>query len=323
MKTLVVGLSLPVAMGSFLRLAAWCESDLGTHGFADSGGVKIHYVTAGSGPLLVLLHGFPDFWYSWRAQIPPLSKHFQVVAVDLRGFNESDKPEGVESYKMEKLVGDVDAVLRHFGKEKAVIVGHDWGGAIAWSFAMSRPEKADRLIVLNLPHPRGLWRELATNPEQQKNSQYARNFQKPDAASRLSPELLSLWVKDPEARAKYIEALRRSSMEGMLNYYKANYPRVEDVAGKAPELPPVKCPVLMFHGLKDQALLPGALNDTWKWLEKDLTLITLPDAGHFVQQDASERVTRGMLEWLIPPAKESSSREPSREQPTEERKARK
>ena len=102
--------------------------DLGDYGFADSDGVKIHYVTAGKGPLVVLLHGFPDFWYTWRDQMPALAKHFQVVAIDLRGYNKSDQPEGVENYAIDKLVGDVEAVVKHFKQEKAIIVGHDWGG---------------------------------------------------------------------------------------------------------------------------------------------------------------------------------------------------
>src|SRR5262249_13367667 len=182
-------------------------------------------VTPGKGPLVVLLHGFPDFWYSWRDQMPELAKHFHVVALDLRGYNLSDKPEGVQNYAMDKLVGDVAAVVTHFKRDKATIVGHDWGGAIAWAFAMAHPEKMDRLVLLNLPPPRGMLRELANNPEQQKNSQYARNFQKPEAAAQVKPELLTFWVKEAEARPKYLEALKRSSMEGMLNYYKANYPR--------------------------------------------------------------------------------------------------
>ena len=270
--------------------------ELGDDGFLDSGGVKLHYVTKGEGPLLVLIHGFPDFWYSWREQIPALSKHFKVVAIDQRGYNKSDQPQGVENYTLDKLVEDVHSVLTHFGREKAVVAGHDWGGIVAWTFAMKYPEKTDRLIILNLPHPKGLARELTNNPEQQKSSQYARDFQKPDAASRLKPEFLVRWVKDPEARKKYIEAFERSSMEGMLNYYKANYPREPYTDTR--NFPPVKCPVLMFHGLKDTALLPGALNDTWKWLEQDLTLITIPSAGHFVQQDASELVTKNMVRWL-------------------------
>ncbi|MFO0845553.1 MAG: alpha/beta hydrolase [Gemmataceae bacterium] len=278
-----------------LLAAAARAAELGKEGFVDSGGVKIHYVTAGEGPLVVLLHGFPDYHYSWRAQVPALSKHFQVVALDLRGYNKSDKPKGVENYKMEKLVGDVEAVLRHFKRKKAVIVGHDWGGAIAWAFAMNHPDKTDRLVILNLPHPNGLTRELANNPEQHKNSAYARNFQK-EEANNIPPELLAAWVKEPDDRKKYVEALGRSSMEGMLNYYKANYPR-PPYKGEA-KLPPVKCRVLMIHGLDDKYLLPGALNDTWKWVEKDLTLITVPGAGHFVHRDKPEFVTRKIVGWL-------------------------
>jgi pimeloyl-ACP methyl ester carboxylesterase len=278
--------------------ASWA-AELGEDGYADSGGVKIHYVTAGKGPLVVLIHGFPDFWYSWRAQMPELAKHFQVVAVDMRGYNLSDKPEGVENYAVTKLVGDIDAVVKHFKQDKAIIVGHDWGGIVAWTYAMTFPDKTDRLVILNLPHPKGLRRELANNPEQQKNSSYAREFQKPDAASKVFPEQLTFWVKDPEAKKKYVEAFKRSSMEGMLNYYKANYPREPYTYNEAEvQFPPVKCPVLMFHGLKDVALLPGALNDTWKWIDNDLTLVTIPEAGHFVQQDAAAKVTRCMVAWL-------------------------
>jgi pimeloyl-ACP methyl ester carboxylesterase len=287
--------TLTLAMLLATSPAALAE-DLGEDGFADSGGVKIHYVTAGKGPLVVMLHGFPDYWYTWRDQMPALAKHFQVVALDLRGYNKSDQPKGVENYTLDKLVGDVVAVIKHFKQEKAVIVGHDWGGAIAWTFAMTQPAMTDRLIILNLPHPRGMLRELANNPEQQKNSEYARNFQQPDAASKVKPEFLVFWVKEPDAQKKYLEALRRSSMEGMLNYYKANYPRAPYQLDR--ELPQVKCPVLMFHGLKDQYLLPGALNDTWKWIDNELTLITIPKAGHFVHRDAADFVTKNMVRWL-------------------------
>jgi hypothetical protein len=126
---------------------------------------------------------------------------------------------------------------------------------------------------------RGLARELANNPQQQKNSAYARGFQLPGAHLILSAKTLSRWVKDPQARARYVEAFKRSNFEAMLNYYKANYPRLPYKEDKSP-IVPVKMPVLMFHGLADTALLPGALNDTWKWLEKDLTLVTIPGAGN-------------------------------------------
>lgn len=270
------------------------------HGFADSADVKIHYVTAGKGPLLIMIHGFPDYWYTWRKQMPALARHFTVVAIDQRGYNKSDQPKGVDEYKLTKLVGDVSAVIDHFKRKKAVIVGHDWGGMVAWSFAMSFPKKTDRLIILNLPHPKGLMRELANNPQQQSNSQYARDFQKPDAAKAVKPESLAFWVTDAAARKKYVAAFKRSSIEGMLNYYKANYPRPPYKKKTAPpEFPQVQCPVLMFHGLKDPYLLAGGLNGTWNWVAKDLTLITLPSAGHFIQQDAPDFVTKRMLKWLV------------------------
>jgi pimeloyl-ACP methyl ester carboxylesterase len=267
------------------------------HGYADSNGVKIHYASLGSGPLVVMIHGFPDFWYSWRDQMQALSTNYQVVAIDQRGYNLSDKPKGVENYDMRLLVGDVLAVVRHLKREKAIIVGHDWGGIVAWTFAMMHPDVTDRLIILNLPHPRGLARELANNPKQQQNSQYARNFQKEGAHLQMKAEDLARWVKDPAARAKYVEAFKKSDFEAMLNYYKRNYPREPYTEDKSPVVK-IKMPVLMIHGLNDTALLAGALNDTWEWLEKDLTLVTIPGANHFVQQDASDLVTRSIKMWL-------------------------
>lgn len=267
------------------------------HDYANSNGVKIHYASLGQGPLVVMIHGFPDFWYTWRDQMQALSANYQVVAIDQRGYNLSDKPKGVENYDMKLLVGDVAAVIKHLGKDKAIIVGHDWGGIVAWTFAMALPQMTDKLIILNLPHPRGLSRELANNPQQQKNSAYARNFQKEGAEKQLTAERLAGWVKDPKAREKYIEAFRRSDFEAMLNYYKQNYPREPYKEDTSPVVK-VKMPVLLIHGLEDTALLAGALNNTWEWVEKDLTLVTIPGASHFVQQDASELVTRSIKMWL-------------------------
>src|SRR6266536_2817473 len=126
------------------------------HGYADSNGVKIHYASLGSGPLVVMIHRFPDFWYTWRDQMEALSDKFQCVAIDQRGYNLSDKPKGVENYDERLLVGDVAAVIRHLGRDKATIVGHDWGGVVAWQFAINVPQMAENLIILNLPHPNGL-----------------------------------------------------------------------------------------------------------------------------------------------------------------------
>lgn len=265
--------------------------------YASHDGVKIHYVTTGSGPLVVMIHGWPDYWYTWRDQMEALAPKYRVAALDLRGFNLSDQPKGVENYDMKLLVGDVAAVIKDAGASSAIIVGHDWGGMISWNLAMAHPEMVEKLIILNLPHPRALARELVHNPEQAKNSQYARNNQQPDAASKLTAAGLAGWVKDPIARAKYVEAFKKSDFEAMMNLYKANFPRAPYSEDPSPVVK-VKAPVLQFHGLADTALLAGALNDTWKYLEKDWTLVTVPGASHFVQQDASELVTRTILAWL-------------------------
>ena len=270
-----------------------------SHHYANNDGVKIHYVTAGeAGPLVVMIHGFPDFWYSWNDQIKALQSTHRVAAIDQRGYNRSDKPKGLENYAIPKLVSDVAAVIRDVGETKAVIVGHDWGGMVAWTFAMTKPEMTDRLAVLNLPHPKGLNRELANNPAQQRNSQYARAFQLPGAHKLLNAERLAGWVKGEAKRAKYIKAMKRSDFEAMLNYYKRNYPKppYEEDASEPVRL---KMPVLLIHGLDDQALLHGALNRTWEWLDADLTLMTIPGAGHFVHHDKPTLVSRTLKMWLL------------------------
>ena len=287
-------LMLPIIL-SAVPAAGDIESKV-THGYADSNGVKIHYASLGQGPLIVMIHGFPDYWYTWRDQMEALSDKFQCVAIDQRGYNLSDKPKGVENYNMRLLVGDVIAVIHALGKERAIIVGHDWGGAVAWQLALNAPQVTEKLIILNLPHPRGLSRELANNPAQQKASAYARTFQTPEAT--MTAEQLTFWVKDPEVRKKYLEAFQRSDIQAMLNYYKANYPCEPYVEDKSPVVR-TKMSVLMIHGLGDTALLSDALNNTWDWMGQDLTLITIPGASHFVQQDASELVSKSMRMWLL------------------------
>jgi epoxide hydrolase 4 len=269
-----------------------------THKFADSNGVKIHYAHAGSGPLIVFLHGFPDFWYSWRHQMQALASEYTVAALDTRGYNLSDKPVGVDQYDMALLVADVAAVIRSEGRKKAIIVGHDWGGAIAWSFAAHMPEMTDKLVIVNLPHMTGLMRELMReDSEQHRNSQYARNFQRPDSHLALTPEILANIVapRDPEARETYVAAFEKSSIDAMMNYYRRNYPREPY---QTPQFPRIKADVLQFHGLGDTALLAPALNNTWEHLDGTWTLVTLPGVGHWSHHEAAETVTKTIRGWL-------------------------
>lgn len=310
----MVAATLVVMIADTRRLAAQSADvfDRVEHRYADSGGVRIHYaflaseagdVAASSGtredaPLVVMVHGFPDFWYTWRDQMSTLADAgYRVAAMDTRGYNRSDQPEAVEDYAMEHLVADVAAVIAAEGVERAVVVGHDWGGWIAWSVAMQRPDVVERLIVLNLPHPAGLMRELARGEEQAENSQYARDFQTEGSHQRLSAPGLAGWVADEAARVRYVEAFERSSLFGMMAYYKANYPR-EPYRPMAGPVSRVSAPVLQIHGLSDRYLLAGALDGTWEWLDGPYTLVTLPGVGHFVQQEASEDVTAAMLRWL-------------------------
>ena len=306
-RRLIIRLGLPLIATLWLGTAQADLLEEVTHGYADNNGVKIHYASVGEGPLVVMIHGFPDFWYSWRHQMNGLKDNFQVVAIDQRGYNLSGQPEGVENYGMQHLVGDVAAVVKHLGREKATIVGHDWGGAVAWQVAFNLPQMTERLIILNLPHPLGMGREMATNPEQRKNSDYARKFREgtpsdPDImfGGPMNAESLAGWVRDPEARKHYVEAFNKSNFAGMLNFYKANYPALPEPGTQPPPPPPrLQMPVLVFHGLKDTALHSNGLNNTWDWIDADTTIVTAPEAGHFVQADAADLVTTTMKWWIL------------------------
>ncbi|MGD2132019.1 MAG: alpha/beta hydrolase [Maricaulaceae bacterium] len=273
-----------------------------TDHYADNDGVRIHYVAAGEGPLVVLIHGFPDYSGSWNALIPALSDAYRVVAVDLRGYNLSDQPEGLEPYQMPNLIADIDAVIAAEGYETATVLGHDWGAAIAWNFAFNYPEKLDNLIILSVPHPTNFMREMQNNPEQQANSQYARNFQQPGSEDALTAEGLAGFVSDEDSRAGYVEAFERSSFAAMMNYYRANYPSDTGPGATRPfvpaDPPQIPVPLLVIHGMQDTALLSAGHNDTWERAAQDTTLLMIPDAGHFVQHDAADLVNATIRDWL-------------------------
>jgi len=268
-------------------------------GFATSrDGTRLHTVTLGDGPLVVLIHGFPDFWFTWRHQLVALAQAgFTACAFDLRGFNLSDRPSADDAYRPPLLIEDVKAVIAASRQEQVAVVGHDWGGFVAWHAAMSLPA-VTKLAALNIPHPDLLARAYARDPAQREAGAYARPFQSDSFETRLTPEMLAHWVTDGAARPAYVEAFGRSDQRAMLAYYRVNYPRepYDDLPDAA--LRTVSVPTLMIYGLKDAFLLPDAIDGTWKLVKAPFHLVTLPDAAHFVHHDAPEPVTRALIDWL-------------------------
>jgi pimeloyl-ACP methyl ester carboxylesterase len=276
-----------------------------THHVADVGDVRLHYVEAGEGPLVVLLHGFPEFWYEWRHQIPALAAAgFRVVAPDMRGYNLSDKPEGVERYRVELLVEDVAGLVRHLGAERAHVVGHDWGGIVAWYFAMLRPELLDRLVVLNAPHPAAFAREIV-KPDQMLRSAYAGFFQLPavpELALRAGDfALLERVLRTEPARPgaftdadveRYKEAFAQpGALTASLNYYRA-FARRDKPAVRA-----IAAPTLLVWGEKDPHLVVRLTEGLEEWVP-GIRVERIPEASHWVAVDEPERVNRLLAGFL-------------------------
>lgn len=272
-------------------------------------GVRLHYVEAGEGPLVVLLHGFPEFWYAWRHQIPALAgAGFRVIAADLRGYNLSAKPQDIASYRMHQLVDDVLGLIRHAGVERATVAGHDWGGVIGWRLGMDHPEALERLIVLNAPHPATYVREVR-RPAQLLRSWYAFFFQLPwlpEVALRAGnfAALRRVLRHNPVRRHAYTaEDLRRyadawarpGALTAMLNYYRASMRRSPGRVRR--EARRIDTPTLLIWGEQDSGLSPRLTHGLERWVA-ELRIERIPDASHWVMADAPERVNRLMLDFL-------------------------
>ncbi|HEY7311639.1 MAG TPA: alpha/beta hydrolase [Gemmataceae bacterium] len=271
-------------------------------------GIRLHYVEAGSGPLVVLLHGFPEFWYSWRHQIPALAAAgFRVLAPDLRGYNLSDKPPGVSAYRVEVLLEDVAGLIHRVGEEKASIAGHDWGGVLVWFFAMRHPEMVDRLIILNAPHPAAYRRELWSWTQLRK-SWYVFLFQVPGLAELLigagDYDLVGRMLRrqpvhreafSPEDVRHYKHALARpGALTAALNYYRA---MGNPMHRSERETVPITAPTLLLWGERDSFLSIRLTEGLNAWVP-NLRVVRFPDVSHWIQNDAPERVNRSMIDFL-------------------------
>lgn len=264
------------------------------HRYAQSGPTRIHVAMAGSaGRLILFLHGYPDHWLTWHAVMAPFMSTHRIAAMDLRGFNLSDQPTEPGAFELGKLVGDVEAAIRVCGADRAIIVGHDWGGWLAWQVAMTRPDLVEAVAVLDMPHPWAIARELATNPKQEAASAYVRAYQTPGAESAVPLERLGAWITDPAFRVRHDAAFARTNLASTLNYYRVQFP-APPYRALDTEPPPVTVPTLIIHGLADAYALADGLSGVWDWVSAPLTLHAWPGVGHFVQQDEPGRVVAAL-----------------------------
>ncbi|HKG93914.1 MAG TPA: alpha/beta fold hydrolase [Gemmatimonadaceae bacterium] len=280
-----------------------------TDGYADVGGVRLHYVEAGSGPLVVLLHGFPQLWLCWRHQIGPLAAAgFRAVALDMRGYNLSDKPRGVRHYTLDRLAADVEGLIAALGHRSADVVAHDWGGIVAWHLAATRPACVRRLVVLNAPHPGAYWRELRTL-DQLRRSWYVFVFQLPwlpeamlrrrdfavvERILRTQPARAGAF-DDDDVRAHKAALAQPGALTAMVNYYRATLRRLPGLAGARERR--VEAPTLLIWGEADRYLRPQLADGLERWVPR-LRVERLPGVSHWVMADAPEAVTRLLLEAL-------------------------
>jgi pimeloyl-ACP methyl ester carboxylesterase len=285
------------------------------HEYAQANGVRLHYVSAGKGPLIIFLHGFPEFWYEWKDQLPEFGRDHRAVAPDMRGYNLSEKPAGVDHYQMKDLVEDVRALTEHLGYKKFILAGHDWGGGVAWAFAIAHPEYLEKLVIVNCPHPAILARELAQNPAQQKASQYMLMFRSAQAEQMLSAnnyaglvdgvlgEGLKTGVFTEADKQAYITAWSQpGALTGGLNYYRAanlGPPTPDSPATPAADVSGlvVKVPTLVIWGEKDTALLTGNLDGMDKFVP-DLTIKRIPDGSHWVIHEKPALVNEYIREFI-------------------------
>ena len=257
-------------------------------GYAELGTVRLHYFEQGEGPLVVLLHGFPEFWYGWRHQIAPLAEAgFRVVAPDLRGYNLSSKPRGRAEYSLDKLARDVAELIEERGASSACIAGHDWGGAVAWHTAMHHPEVVEKLAVLNAPHPRR-FKEAVFRPRQARRSWYMALFQLP-----WLPEFLGPKVFPQKDDPRYQEAWAQpGAMTASLNYYRAMTPKTR--------ITRVDAPTRVIWGRNDPYLIPE-LAEPPRDAVPNLEGVYVLDTSHWVQHEATEEVSRLLAEFFSLP----------------------
>lgn len=276
------------------------------HKTAFCNGINIHYVTLGEGPLLLLLHGFPQSWHTWRHQILPLSKHFKVVAPDLRGYGETDKPPLIEDYKGEILALDIKGLIEALGYQKAHVVGHDWGGSVAWRTAINHPDSVDRLVVINSPHPAAFARALKNDSKQRLKSWYMFFFQIPYLPEALIRFNLKNTLKkilkgtskkgtftdeDIEIYTKNFE--KPGAISAALNYYRAAFRHRPHQTHKI-----ISAPTLLIWGENDAVLGKGLTYNLEPLFNGPFRIQYIPKCSHWVNEEEPEILNDHLIQFL-------------------------
>ncbi|MBA3898470.1 MAG: alpha/beta hydrolase [Sphingomonadaceae bacterium] len=285
--------------------------------FALATGVELDVTIGGpeNAPAIFFLHGFPESARTWRFQLDDLSRDHRVIAPDQRGFARSSKPEGVANYTPDKPVADLFALADALGIERFNLVGHDWGGAIAWGAALGRPDRIEKLAIVNAPHPYIFQKTMFDDPGQRAASQYIRAFRTPGMENYIAGDLANFYdktfghsgmVEAPEGeRALYLDEWSQpGAIPAMLNWYRAAQvivPAIDETPERPAFLdqpfPVLKVPTLVVWGMKDQALTPSQL-DGLDALVADLRIVRVEDAGHFVTWEKPEAVTAALRDFL-------------------------
>lgn len=290
------------------------------HSYAElSNGMRLHYVSAGAGPLILFVHGFPEFWYEWKDQLKSFSRDHRAVALDMRGHNLSSKPPEVKDYRAKHLLEDLRLLIDHLGGKPCVMVAHDWGGAVAWGFAAKHPEYLKRLVIINAPHAAVFARELRDNPAQQQASAYM-NFFRTEKAERVLSEngyarllrvTLDTWgangaeVSEADRQAYTSAWSQPGALTASLNFYRASPlhpPEPSDAASETKlELDPtvfrVKVPTLVIWGERDEALLAGNLDGLEEHVA-DLRIHRVPDASHWIVHERPALVNHLIRDFI-------------------------
>lgn len=271
-------------------------------------GINMHYVEQGSGELILFLHGFPEFWYSWRNQIPAFAKHYHVVAPDLRGYNKTDKPTSIADYDLQILTKDILDLIENLGYEKATVVAHDWGGAIGYELGANHPEKVEKLIIMNSPHPVAFKKVLTKNFTQLRRSWYMFFFQLPFLPEWFMGRDLRTnffrtfrgWAFNKENFTKediekYVEAFKiKGALTGALNWYRAAF----RAFNKKRKINKISVPTLIIWGEDDKALGKELTYGLEPYFTAPLQIEYISKCSHWVQNEYPEKVNELILNFV-------------------------